>query len=223
MRPALLFDLDGTLVSTDHLHFQAFVELLARHGRPFTHEEFATRVLGRPNELIFADYFPDRDADARRRMADAKEASVRAMIADAGRLEPTPGLLALLDWADRARVPYAIVTNAPPANADIMLKAIGLEQRLTIIVSGEVLPHGKPHPLPYLEGLRLTGGDPARTLAFEDSPAGLTAAVAAGLACAGIAHTADAGASLTRCGAALIARDFTDAALLQLIWERVGV
>ena len=223
MQPALLFDLDGTLVSTDHLHFRAFVDLLARFGRSFSEEEFGLRVLGRPNELIFADYFPDCDAAERRRMADAKEAHVRAMIADIGRLEPTSGLIALLDWADRSRVPTAIVTNAPPANADVMLRAIGLEKRLTIIVSGEVLPHGKPHPLPYLEGLRLTDGDAARSVAFEDSAAGLTSAVAAKIASVGIAVTADAAAALTRSGAALIARDFTDPALLALVQERLAV
>lgn len=223
MQPALLFDLDGTLVSTDHLHYQAFVDLLAQFGRRFSEEEFATRVLGRPNDLIFADYFPDIDAAERRCMADGKEAHVRAMIADAGKLDPTPGLLALLDWGDRLNVPMAIVTNAPPANADVMLRAIGLHARLTTIVSGEVLPHGKPHPLPYLEGLRLTGGDAARTVAFEDLPAGLTSAVAASIATVGIASHTDAAHALTRSGATLIARDFTDLDLLQLVRERLQV
>ncbi len=206
-RPALLFDLDGTMLSTDHLHYQAFVELLARHGRMLTHEEFDTRILGRPNEAIFADYFPDLDATERKRMYDAKEARVREMLAGEKGILPTPGLLDLLDWADAHTVPYAIVTNAPPANAAAMLATIGLVDRMAIIVSGEELPHGKPHPLPYQEGLRLTGGHAASSVAFEDSPAGLTAAVAAEVLAIGIAQTAKAGDALRHVGADMVARD----------------
>jgi HAD superfamily hydrolase (TIGR01509 family) len=217
MTPALLFDLDGTLVSTDHLHYEAFREMLAGYGRAFSHEEFATKVHGRPNTLIFADYFPDRSASEQQALAEAKEARVRAMIDAGGALEPTRGLIALLDWADKHGVRCAVVTNAPPPNAETMLRASGLAARLPEVVSGEALPHGKPHPLPYLEGARRLGADPARVVAFEDSVAGLTSAVRAGFPVAGIAATEVLAKPLVRAGAALIAADFTNRKLLQLV------
>ena len=46
MRPCLLFDPDGTLVHTDHLHYQAFVEMLARDGRSLTLEAFNRTIVG---------------------------------------------------------------------------------------------------------------------------------------------------------------------------------
>lgn len=220
---ALLFDLDGTMLSTEALHFEAFVELLGRHGRQLTHEEFDTRILGRANEAIFADYFPERDASERRRMYEAKEARVRDRLATQRDIQPTAGLMNLLDWADGKGVPYAVVTNAPPDNACAMLARIGLIDRIPHVVSGEALPHGKPHPLPYLEGLRLTAARAEHSVAFEDSPAGMTAAVAAGLLPVGIAGTDAAADALRRCGARHIARDFCDTTLLQAVAARLGV
>jgi HAD superfamily hydrolase (TIGR01509 family) len=222
MRPALLFDLDGTLVHTDHLHFEAFRELRARDGHDFTLTEFKTQVLGRPNEAIFRDYYPRLTLPELQERWNAKEARVRAMIAAGASLPPTAGLMDLLAWADSHAVPYAIVTNAPPDNAAIMLATSGLDRRFNIIVSGEALPHGKPHPLPYLEGLRLTGGDAARSFAFEDSLSGLRSAVAAGMACAGMGGSLPA-ADLLAAGAALIAQDFTDPALRAAIAARLAV
>jgi HAD superfamily hydrolase (TIGR01509 family) len=223
MKPALLFDLDGTMVSTDHLHYKAFRDMLASYGHGFSHEEFATRVHGRPNTLIFAEYYPERSRAEQSALSEAKEARVRAIIDAGGVLPPTPGLVALLDWADAHGVRTAVVTNAPPANAETMLRASGLAARFSEIVSGEALPHGKPHPLPYQEGLRRAGGDPARTVAFEDSVAGLTSAVRAGFPCVGIAATEMLAAPLRAAGAALIAADFLDQALLDLVAGRLGI
>ncbi len=224
MRPSLLFDLDGTLVHTDHLHFNAFVEMLGRDGRSLNEAEFKARILGRPNDQIFADYYPHLTKFQQRALADAKEARVRDMIASGEALPPTPGLIQLLDWADAHHVPMAVVTNAPPANAAVMLQASGLALRFSIIVSGEVLPHGKPHPLPYQEGLRLTGSTPERAVAFEDSLAGLKSAVAAHIPCVGMGSSLPA-SDLRSAGAAMIAPDFSDPELLDLIHRtlRVGM
>jgi HAD superfamily hydrolase (TIGR01509 family) len=221
MRPSLLFDLDGTLVHTDHLHYQAFVELLARDGRTLSLESFNRDIVGATNARIFANLFPAATMAECAAMADAKEARVRELIASGAPLPPAKGLLALLDWADGQHVPYAIVTNAPPANAQIMLAASGLAPRFPIVVSGEELPHGKPHPLPYLEGLRRLGGDPKRSAAFEDSVSGLTSAVAAGVLSLGLSQGPMADA-LRTAGAHHIAADFTDADLLRHVQERVS-
>jgi HAD superfamily hydrolase (TIGR01509 family) len=222
MRPCLLFDLDGTLVHTDHLHFQAFAELRARDGFAFPEQEFKSKVLGHQNMAILADYYPNASVVERRAISDAKEARVRELIALGEPLPPTPGLIALLDWADKLAIPRAIVTNAEPENARVMLQMSRLASRFPIVVSGEELPHGKPHPLPYLEGLRLTGGDAGRAYAFEDSVAGLRSAVAAGVPCAGIG----AGSTpelLLVAGASLVAADFNDELLIADVRARLGL
>ncbi len=85
---------------------------------------------------------------------DAKEAAYRDAL---GELEPILGALALLDYADRRGLKRAVVTNAPRANAEKVLAALGIGQRLPILVIGGELQRSKPDPLPYLTALERTG------------------------------------------------------------------
>ena len=120
-RPGLLFDLDGTLVETDPVHFAAFNDILSRNGRPTIDQHvYDSQIIGFQNADIFARLFPDRTVDEHVRLADEKEALFRSR---AGELRPAEGLLDLLDWADGSGIPIAVVTNAPRANAAMMLES----------------------------------------------------------------------------------------------------
>jgi phosphoglycolate phosphatase len=58
----------------------------------------------------------------------------------------------------------------------MMLSGLGIMQRFKAVIIGDELPHGKPHPLPYLEGLRAVRAAPELSLAFEDSRSGVQSA-----------------------------------------------
>jgi beta-phosphoglucomutase len=210
---ALLFDLDGTLTDTDHLHLEAFRILLRDFGRTITLEHYKARIMGHANEEIWPELFPDEPAGRRIELSDRKEQLFRDQLES---LTPTPGVLAVLDWADANGVPYAVVTNAPRANAEMMLHGLGLDRRMTELVIGDELERAKPDPLPYRTGLQRLGAQPARALAFEDSLPGIRAASGAGIATYGIrtGHPDDA---LLGSGAVAAISDFTDAGL----WRRL--
>jgi phosphoglycolate phosphatase len=127
-----------------------------------------------------------------------------------------PGLIGLLDFADAAGLPIAAVTNAPRANADLLLNALGIRQRFKAIILGDELEHGKPHPLPYLEGLRALDARAELSVAFEDSASGVTSASAAGITTVGI-MTSLTDSELRAAGARTTATDYRDQALLDLI------
>jgi HAD superfamily hydrolase (TIGR01509 family) len=150
---------------------------------------------------------------------EEKEAIFRELAK--GGVPPSPGLMALLDRADRAGVPYAAVTNAPRLNAEMMLAGLGIARRFKALVIGDELPHGKPHPLPYLEGLRLLGADAEHSMAFEDSRSGIESATAAGIATVGMLTSLTADEAVAA-GAVLAATDFTDEGLVGLVRERIG-
>jgi beta-phosphoglucomutase len=124
--------------------------------------------------------------------------------------------LQVLDWADANGVPYAVVTNAPRANAEMMLHGLGLDRRMTELVIGDELERAKPDPLPYRTGLQRLGAAADRALAFEDSLPGIRAAHGAGIATYGI-RTAHPDAALLGSGAVAAITDFTDAGL----WKRL--
>jgi HAD superfamily hydrolase (TIGR01509 family) len=88
-------------------------------------------------------------------------------------LKPVPGLLELLKIVDEQGLRKIAVTNAPPENAKLMLRAIGLWNYFEDIVYGEQCPRAKPFPDPYLIGLEKLGLSKDCTIVFEDSPAGL--------------------------------------------------
>ncbi len=205
----LLFDLDGTLLDTDHLHVGAFVTLLAETGRTLTLHDYRTRIMGAANDAIMAFLFPDHPPEAHEKIIERKEALVRASM---GSLTPTPGLLDLLAWAAAREVPCGVVTNAPRPNAEKMLAGLGLADRFPVLVIGDELPRGKPDPLPYLTGLQRLGGEAARAVAFEDSLSGIRAASAAGIFTFGM-RTALSDATLRDAGASAVISDFTDPAL----------
>ncbi|MEL6598477.1 MAG: HAD-IA family hydrolase [Pseudomonadota bacterium] len=206
---ALLFDLDGTLLDTDHLHHAIFAEILAETGHNLTLEEYKARIMGQPNEAIMTRYFPGREAE-HAALADAKEAEFRARLGHG--LDPIPGAVALLDWADRHALPRAVVTNAPRENAEAMLRAIGLRDRFDTVVIGAECAAPKPDPEPYRAAMRMLGATPECSIAFEDSGSGIRAAAASGAYTFGLRTGLD-DAMLRAAGAQETLADYTDPAL----------
>jgi HAD superfamily hydrolase (TIGR01509 family) len=215
---ALLFDIDGTLVESDPLHLKAFNQAFAPFGLHFDRAGFARELQGRANEAIGRSLFPDKSPEEQWAIMMDKEALFRDLAASG--VDPVHGLFSLLDWADAQGLPSVAVTNAPRPNADLLLDSIHIRSRFKGVVIGDELEHGKPHPLPYLEGLRILGADPVHSIAFEDSRTGIASATAAGITTVGIATGLEP-AQLIAAGATLAAKDFADQGLLDLVRAKV--
>jgi HAD superfamily hydrolase (TIGR01509 family) len=217
MKTALLFDLDGTLVDSDAQHLAAFQRVFAPHGIALDRSAYATNIMGASNDMIARLYLSHLPPHLQAATLDAKEAAYRDNLGD---LEPIPGALALLDYADRRGLKRAVVTNAPRANAEKVLAALGIGRRLPILVIAGELARSKPDPLPYVTALERTGALATHSLAFEDSLSGVRAAAAAGLAVVGMTTTLDS-RTLIEAGATFAARDFTDSRIFPLIEARM--
>lgn len=217
MLDALLFDLDGTLTDTDKLHLQAMQQLLLEEGRVLSEAEFDAHVSGRANADLCRYLFPERPLSEHVLFADRKEARFRALSPS---LQPTPGLLRLIAYAEANAIGMAVVTNAPRANAVHMLAAMGLSERFAHVLVAEELPRAKPDPLPYLTGLARLDAQAGHALAFEDSVPGVTAASQAGIFTVGLA-TSQRPEVLMAAGAQLVVADFADERLWALI-ERMS-
>ncbi|GAA2787854.1 hypothetical protein GCM10019017_36540 [Streptomyces showdoensis] len=203
---AVLFDMDGTLVDTEGLWWEA-VEQVA--GRPLT-EADRPDVLGRPVEHTAAwlateagpDGAPgDRDGvlAARAATADALAAELHREFAERVRagVVPRPGALALLAALARDGVPTALVTASPRAVADTVLDALGAlgAPGFAVSVTADDTERTKPEPDPYLAACRALGVDPARCVAVEDTPTGVASAEAAGCAVLAVPSVTPIGAA----------------------------
>ena len=207
MTPALLFDLDGTLIRSDPLHAAVFMDFFAEHGVEIDERTYTDRISGLRNDEIFARFLPDGDAAA---LSAEKEARFRARLGDEA--DPMPGLPALLATARDRGWRMAVVTNAPRENAEAMLSALGLSDGFETLVVADELARGKPDPLPYLTALDRLGLSARDALAFEDSPSGVRAAHAAGITTIGLRSSQDH-ETLMSAGAAGSIADFNDPGL----------
>jgi len=211
---ALLFDIDGTLADTDALHLEAFNQVLGPRGHVFDHARFTRELQGFSNASISERFLADEPPQRQATIIGEKEEAFRKLVA--GRIQPVPGLMTLLARADRANIPMVAVTNAPRLNAEMLLSGLGIMDRFKALVIGDELAHGKPHPMPYLEGLRAVGAAPNFSLAFEDSRSGVQSASTAGIATIGI-RTSLSHADMVAAGAFMTAGTFDDPELVRLV------
>lgn len=207
MLAAILFDLDGTLVDTDPAHFQAWQKLLREdYDLEIDLEYYHRHFNGRTNAEIIGDILPHLSPDERLYLADTKEARFRSA---AGDLKPLAGFNELFAQLRKAGLMSATVTNAPRANAEFLLEALGLSTAFDTVVLAEEATAGKPDPAPYKLALERLGLGPEVAIAFEDSPSGVQAAVAAGLITIGISTTRTL-ADLSAAGAHSARDDYSD-------------
>jgi phosphoglycolate phosphatase len=211
---ALLFDIDGTLTDTDALHLEAFNEVLGPRGHVFDHARFTNELQGFSNASIGERFLAGEPPERQAAIMGEKEKAFRKLVS--GRIQPLPGLMTLLALADRANVPMGAVTNAPRLNAEMLLSGLGIADRFKVLVIGDELPHGKPHPMPYLEGLRAVRAAPDASLAFEDSRSGVRSASAAGIATIGL-RTSLSHVDMVAAGAVMTASAFDDPELLEFV------
>jgi HAD superfamily hydrolase (TIGR01509 family) len=208
-RLGLLFDLDGTLVDSDHLHVAAYAALLAERGQALSVADYRTHIMGNANDAIMAHFFPGEDAH-HSAITDRKEAMFRASLAV--RVEPVAGIRTLLDWAETEGAGVAVVTNAPRENAEAMLAASGLAARFDVLIIGNECQRPKPDTAPYQAAMAALGVTPSRAIAFEDSRSGLRAARDSGARVFGLTTGLTAG-ELLQAGAHAAIADYTDPAL----------
>lgn len=214
MLAAILFDLDGTLVNTDPLHFQAWQEMLLNHGLEIDKAFYQTRISGRLNPIIIQDILPHLTLEEGEKFAEDKEARFREL---APSLKPLAGLEKILDWTKEYGLKTGLVTNAPRKNVDFMLVTLELAEIFdAVFVAEEDVSEGKPDPAIYKLALERLDITPETALAFEDSPSGIRSAVGAGIRTIGISSTHDI-EKLYDVGAFKVIPDFNDRYLWNLL------
>ncbi len=184
---AVLFDFDGTLADTENVHIVAWERTLADIGWDVPSDECA-----RAAEVDDRDFLAE--VFARRKVEDGdvagwcarKQAIAARMLGDQPRLYP--GVPALVGRLAGNGLALAIVTTTWRSSVDAVLGAAGLSGAFAAVVAKEDVTLTKPDPEGYRLALRRLSVAACSAVAIEDSPSGLAAARAAGLAVVALGH-----------------------------------
>ena len=174
---AVLFDMDGLLVDSEPLWFEAERSVMARLGGPWTPADQLALIGGSlAHSVAYMRARAVRPAEPEQIGRWLLDGMADLVATNGVRL--MPGAAGLLAELAAAGIRCALVTSAQRQIMDAVIDSTGLKFAVTICA--EDVRRGKPDPEPYLRAAALLGEAPARCVVLEDSPRGVAAAQAAG-------------------------------------------
>lgn len=191
MIKAIIFDLDGVLVSTDELHYRAWKALAGRLGVPFDRaKNDRCRGISRMASLdIVLEDAPTVYTQAEREaFAAEKNETYRAMLASLTPADTLEGVLPTL--AELRRRGYRLALASVSKNAPLILERTGLDRYLDAVADGNCITRSKPDPEVFLKAAEKLGMACESCAAMDDALAGIEAGRAAGMLTIGFGDSA---------------------------------
>ena len=180
MNNSIVFDMDGVLFDSERIYYRAWFEAARKLNLPEV-DTCITHCIGRNGsdirDYLLGQYGQDFKVDAF--IEDIRSEFTK--IVDTEGLPVKDGVLELLEWLTQQKWSVALATSSGRNGTERNLTATGLKHYLQIIVTGDMIQHGKPAPDIYLLACEKLGAAPADCYAVEDSPNGVKSAYAAGL------------------------------------------
>jgi HAD superfamily hydrolase (TIGR01509 family) len=176
--------MDGVLVDSEPLHFEALRAVLAADGLRLDLAEYEGFIGATTEETLTT--LIERHALRRSHaqlLAHYDEAILRVFETPR---EPLPGVRAVIARARSDGLRIAVASSSRRLWIDATLRSLGLAQHFDAIVAGDDVVHGKPDPAIYLLAAERLATPPEHCLAIEDSPKGVRSAYAAGMRVLGV-------------------------------------
>lgn len=179
---AILFDMDGLLVDSEPVWFEAEKEMIEAAGYCYADEVREQTIGVRSDEfaeIIYRNYPRVAESPA----AIIREISTRVLALPRERVPPRPGADEILRYVAERGIPRAIASSSGQRVIEHFVRLLGWDALIPRRFSADSVARGKPAPDIYLYAARQIGIKPEDCLALEDSPAGTQAALAAGMTC----------------------------------------
>lgn len=192
MIEAVIFDLDGVIVSTDEFHYLAWKKLADRLGIEFDREinERLRGVSRRESLMIVLEKseveYSEEDILG---FLDEKNATYLELLQQLSPADILEGVEEKLEWFEANNIHMAIGSSS--RNTPVILEKIGLSTRFEAIADGNQIKNSKPDPEVFLLAAKLLGIAPEKCLVVEDAAAGVEAAIAANMAVLGVGSASE--------------------------------
>lgn len=179
MKKFILFDHDGVLVDTERWYFKSAERALIEIGIELDVGQYVSDMAAGRGSWMQANAAGVPEAVLARVKAARNTYYQEYLRTQSIEIEGVLGALESLSGI----VSMAIVTTSKRVDFDIIHEHRHIVKYMEFVLTREDYSQAKPHPEPYLEGLRRFGADPSEVLVVEDSERGLRSAVAAGIDC----------------------------------------
>jgi mannitol-1-/sugar-/sorbitol-6-/2-deoxyglucose-6-phosphatase len=189
---ASIFDMDGLLIDSEVLWYEAEIEILGGLGVPLAVDGCRTTKGMFVNEVAEHWYrlYPWRGGPSPGQVAVAIVDRVIELTVSKGELKP--GAEHAIDLCASRGLRLGVASSSEYRLIDAALEHFGLRERFAVVHSAEDEEYGKPHPAVFLTAAAKLGAAPRQCLVWEDAPAGVVAAKAASMACIAVPEPDDA-------------------------------
>jgi HAD superfamily hydrolase (TIGR01509 family) len=177
---AVIFDMDGVLIDSVALNWQAINQVLAAYKVRIDDDQIV-HYLGK----TLRDQLAQLNNTYRLTLSfnEFETALRKAKVSLFDSLKPKEGVIQLLDNLSEATIPFAVATSSTTLLAKERLATAGLLNYFKILITADQVEQHKPDPAVYLKTAKILKIDPAQCVVFEDAPAGVQAAKAANMTC----------------------------------------
>ncbi len=178
----VLFDLDGTLLDSEELHFAAFDEAMKEFGYDFKKMSEKISYKGSFRKMFEEIAQNEHFDEEKYQMIYARKMEITIATHEAHTIDFVDGALAFLEYLTEMNVPFGVVTNSDRPYAEHALSSHDLTGYMKTLITSTDLQRFKPAPDGYLQGARDLGLEPEQVLVFENTDTGIQAGKDAGMA-----------------------------------------
>jgi len=175
---SVIFDMDGTLIESEHVWAEAKKHIAEIYGQKVSDEELQ-KFIGRGISDFIDEVFGPTTVFKKEMIK--QEIHVRALDNYRAKIRVIPNATKILNDFSSSEIRIAICSSGPLKAIEQSLEALKSTKMIEVIVSGDALDFGKPHPLPYQLTLQKLNLEPWNAIVFEDTVSGLRSANAAGI------------------------------------------
>jgi len=182
MIKAVIFDLDGVIVSTDHCHYEAW-KMMADEENIYFDEAINNRLRGVSRmaslEIVLERAEKSYTEDEKSELAERKNNYYKELITKLTPDDILPGAMENLEELKKNEIKIAIGSSSK--NTPIILKQVGLDSYFDAVSDGNNITNSKPDPEVFIKAYEMLGIEPGNCLVVEDADAGIEAGKKGGM------------------------------------------
>ena len=169
-----LFDLDGTLVNTDHIYVKVWNEIMKKYNLSIDEQFFDFFIQGKNDLSFLMSVFPTITKNEVKKISKLKDDLFIEYLKDDNKDIMVEGAKSFIETNKNRKM--AIITSCNKAAAKFILEKTNLNEYMQFLIAAEDCDNHKPHNEPYIKGISLLNSSKEKCYIFEDSMSGYKSA-----------------------------------------------